>query len=173
MSKTIDALDIEATLDAMAAQLKPLVESAAQAPVMVGIHTGGLWIAEALHARLQLSSRLGSLNIHFYRDDFTRIGLHPQVKPSDLEENIDDRPVILVDDILHTGRTVRAALNELFDYGRPTSVTLVVLIDRGGHELPIAADVIGQQVTLPRSQHIKLHGPAPLFLKLTTGSTSR
>jgi len=133
-------------------------------PLLVGIHTGGAWVAERLHARLGIREPLGLLDISFYRDDFTRVGINPQVRPSQLPFSIDERHVVLIDDVLHTGRTVRAALNELFDYGRPASVTLAVLIDRGGHELPIAADVTGTRLDLPENQHVKLAGPDPLTL---------
>ncbi len=109
----------------------------------MGIYTGGVWIAQRLHQLLRLECPLGTLDISFYRDDFTRVGMNPQVKPSLLPVSIEDRHVILVDDILNTGRTIRAALNELFDYGRPASILLAVLVDRGGRELPIQADVVG------------------------------
>ena len=135
-------------------------------PCMIGIHTGGVWIAEALHKALQLEQPLGTLNITFYRDDFTRIGMHPQVKPSNLPFEVDDQHIVLVDDVLHTGRTIRAALNEIFDYGRPASVILVTLVDRGGRELPIAADIIGLKLDLAANQHIKLSGPEQLHLEL-------
>ena len=132
--------------------------------VMVGIHTGGFWVAEQLYKKLDLSTALGSLNISFYRDDFTKIGLHPEVKPSNLLSGVDDKHIILVDDVLFTGRTVRAALNEIFDYGRPASVTLAVLLDRGGRELPVYADIVGQKVLLQADEKIKLCGPEPLKL---------
>jgi pyrimidine operon attenuation protein / uracil phosphoribosyltransferase len=135
-------------------------------PLMVGIHTGGVWIAEALHRALELTSPLGSLDISFYRDDFSRIGIHPQVRPSHLPEDINDRDIILVDDVLQSGRTIRAAINELFDYGRPERILLAVLIDRSGRELPIAADIVGAHIPLPRTTHVKLSGPAPLQLRL-------
>ncbi len=135
-------------------------------PLMVGIHTGGAWIADQLHKRLDLSDPLGLLDISFYRDDFSRIGMNPSVKPSTLPLSIDNRHIILVDDVLYTGRTVRAALNELFDYGRPASVLLAVLIDREGRELPIQADVVGQKLDLGGQKHIKLTGPDPLALAI-------
>jgi pyrimidine operon attenuation protein/uracil phosphoribosyltransferase len=135
-------------------------------PCMIGIHTGGVWVAEALHKALHLKQPLGTLNITFYRDDFTRIGMHPQVQPSNLPFEVDDRDIILVDDVLHTGRTIRAALNEIFDYGRPASVILATLVDRGGRELPIAADVTGVHVHLAANQQIKLTGPDNMRLEL-------
>lgn len=135
--------------------------------IMIGIHTGGLWVAEKLHQKLNLSNPLGSLNISFYRDDFTKIGLHPEVKPSQLPLNLDDKHIILVDDVLYTGRTIRAALNEIFDYGRPASVSLAILIDRGERELPICPDIVATQITLAKDEQVKLSGPEPLTLILT------
>jgi len=134
--------------------------------VMIGIHTGGVWVAQQLHKLLQLKQPLGNLNICFYRDDFTRIGMHPQVKPSNLPFEVDNQNIILVDDVLHTGRTIRAALNEIFDYGRPASVLLVTLIDRPGNELPIQADIVGQFIDVKQQQHIKLNGPEPLTIEV-------
>jgi len=124
--------------------------------LIVGIHTGGVWVAERLHGLLKCSLPLGMLDISFYRDDFSRIGLHPQVKPSNLPFDLEDRDIILVDDVLHTGRTVRAAMNELFDYGRPASIRLAVLVDRGGHELPIRPDFVGLAHAVPSHQNITL-----------------
>lgn len=124
--------------------------------VIVGIHTGGVWVAERLHALLKCSLPLGTLDISFYRDDFSRIGLHPQVKPSNLPFDLESRDILLVDDVLHSGRTVRAAMNELFDYGRPASIRLAVLVDRGGHELPIRPDFTGLTLAVPDHQNINL-----------------
>lgn len=135
-------------------------------PAMVGIHTGGVWIAERLHRLLDIEEPLGSLDISFYRDDFTRIGMNPVVRPSQLPCSIDNRHIILVDDVLHTGRTIRAALNELFDYGRPASIMLVTLIERSGRELPIQANIVGRHVELSPGEHIKLSGPDPLALEI-------
>jgi pyrimidine operon attenuation protein/uracil phosphoribosyltransferase len=158
-------LDANALLDELATGLEHwLAASRRPDPLMVGIHTGGAWIAERLHARLDLAEPLGRLDIAFYRDDFTRVGMNPQVRPSQLPFDLDGRHLVLVDDVLHTGRTIRAALNELFDYGRPASVALAVLIDRGGRELPIAADVAGTTLDLPSEHHVKLSGPEPLAL---------
>ena len=124
--------------------------------VIVGIHTGGVWVAERLHAQLGCKLPLATLDISFYRDDFSRIGLHPQVKPSSLPFDLEGRAILLVDDVLHTGRTVRAAMNELFDYGRPASIRLAVLVDRGGHELPIRPDFAGLALDVPAHQNINL-----------------
>jgi pyrimidine operon attenuation protein/uracil phosphoribosyltransferase len=156
-------VDIEATLGRMAGELGVFK---ARRPLMVGIHTGGVWVAERLHRMLGLDEALGSLDISFYRDDFTRVGVNPEVKASHLPVNVDNRHLILVDDVLHTGRTIRAALNEIFDYGRPASVMLAVLIERDGRELPIEAQVVGAHMKLERRQHVKLLGPEPLSLAI-------
>lgn len=155
--------DINALIVQMTMALQPWLK---RHPIMIGIHTGGAWIAQKLHQSLGLPDPLGTLDISFYRDDFTRVGLNPQVKASDLPVSVDDRHIILVDDVLHTGRTIRAAMNEIFDYGRPESVVLAVLVERDGRELPIQADVVGQHCTLAPGQHIKLAGPEELALNV-------
>ena len=163
MPQTTDIVDIHATIAYMADELRPLLS---RKPVMIGIHTGGAWVAAQLHKLLNLAEPLGTLDISFYRDDFTRVGVNPTVKTSNLPMNVDDRHVILVDDVLHTGRTIRAALNEIFDYGRPASVTLAVLLNRDGRELPIEAQVVGHHLKLKKQEHIKLLGPDPLRLEI-------
>jgi len=161
----LPTVDTAALLDAMAAGLRQLLaQRGITRPVLVGIHSGGVWIAQRLQALLGVTEPLGRLDITFYRDDFSRIGMHPQVKPSELPFDVDGRHIILIDDVLHTGRTVRAALNELFDYGRPDSVWLAVLVDRDGRELPIEANVVGMHLELSPSENIKLTGPEPLQL---------
>ncbi len=150
-------LDTTALLDTLSSELRNLLKNRnIENPVMIGIHSGGLWVAEKLHKKLSIKAPLGALNISFYRDDFTRIGMHPQVQPSNLPFNVDDQHIILVDDVLHTGRTIRAALNEIFDYGRPASVILAVLVERDCRELPISADVAATKISLKTNQHIKL-----------------
>jgi pyrimidine operon attenuation protein / uracil phosphoribosyltransferase len=161
--------DIETMLRQMAEDLSRLIaEQHRDSPAMIGIHTGGVWIAERLLSRLGalIPDPLGVLNIAYYRDDFTRIGMHPQVQPSQLPFSITDRHIILVDDVLYTGRTVRAALNEVFDYGRPASVTLAVLLERSGRELPIQADVRAHHLDLATNEQVKLTGPEPLQLSV-------
>lgn len=141
-------------------------------PLIVGIHTGGVWVADALHRALGCSEPLGRLNITFYRDDFNTLGLHPQVSPSDLSVDVDGRDIILVDDVLFTGRTVRAAMNELFDYGRPRRIALAVLYQRDGRELPICADWAGQELNLGPDEQIHVDGPDPMTARLVTSKES-
>lgn len=129
---------------------------------LIGIHSGGVWVAEALKERLKYDAPLGALNISFYRDDFSQRGLHPRVKPSNLPFDVENAHVVLVDDVLMSGRTVRAALNEIFDYGRPASITLVTLFDVGRRELPISPDVCGEPLALRAPLRVKVHGPDPL-----------
>jgi pyrimidine operon attenuation protein / uracil phosphoribosyltransferase len=161
------ANDVETLISQMADDLKARLQSFQSEQVfMIGIHTGGVWIAERLHKQLNIALPLGILDISFYRDDFSRIGMNPQVKPSALPVAVDDKHIILVDDILHTGRTIRAAMNEIFDYGRPASVLLAVLGERSGRELPIQADVVGTHLTLDAHQHVKLSGPDKLELSV-------
>lgn len=162
-----DIAEVNTLLDNMALSIQSELQTRQITdPLMIGIHTGGVWVARALHKRLGLEEELGTLNITFYRDDFTRIGMHPQVKPSHLPFEVNDRHIILVDDVLHTGRTIRAALNEIFDYGRPASVMLAALVVRSGKELPICADIAGVRLDLVEGQHIKLNGPDPLRLEI-------
>ena len=161
----LEAEAIGGLLDAMSRALvdrlaPPRLEHAA----MIGIHTGGAWVAAELHRRLGIDLPLGTLDISFYRDDFTRIGMNPEVKPSHIPFSVDDRDIILVDDVLQTGRTIRAAMNEIFDYGRPASILLATLVERDGRELPIQPAVVGIHPALTPGQHITLTGPEPLAL---------
>ncbi|WP_277960526.1 bifunctional pyr operon transcriptional regulator/uracil phosphoribosyltransferase PyrR [Pseudomonas sp. RIT-To-2] len=134
-------------------------------PRFIGIRTGGVWVAQALLEALGSDSPLGTLDVSFYRDDFSQNGLHPQVRPSQLPFEIEGQHLILVDDVLMSGRTIRAALNELFDYGRPASVTLVSLLDLDASELPIRPNVVGATLSLAPHERVKLTGPAPLALE--------
>lgn len=135
-------------------------------PVMVGIHTSGVWIAQELHKRLGIREELGELSITFYRDDFGRVGLHPQDKPSLLPFSVENRHVLLVDDVLFTGRTLRGAMNELFDFGRPASITGIVLVSRGGRELPIEAQIAALREEPGMAFRYRLSGPDLLSLTL-------
>lgn len=147
--------------EALYAELRDAVKAAVAAlppgsTHLVGIHSGGAWLAERLHADLGLPERAGALNISFYRDDFDRIGLHHQVLPTDIPFTVEASHIILVDDVLYTGRTIRGAMNELFDYGRPASIQLAVLVDRGGRELPVAAALAAVRLDVPDSASINL-----------------
>ncbi len=122
----------------------------------VGIHSGGVWVAERLHQALSPRLPLGYIDVSFYRDDFGQRGLHPAVKPSDIPFDVEGADMILVDDVLYTGRTARAAINELFDYGRPGRVRLAALADRGGRQLPISAQFVGGQVRVAPLERIEL-----------------
>ncbi len=124
--------------------------------VLVGIHSGGAWVARRLAELLGLTSEVGLIDVSFYRDDFGEKGLHPQVKPTSIPFDVEGRPIILVDDVLFTGRTTRAAINELFDYGRPANIKLAVLADRGGRELPISAEFCAWKVALIDSEELVL-----------------
>ena len=116
---------------------------------LVGVHTGGVWLAERLKRDLGIADPVGILDVSFYRDDFDQSGLKPDVRPSQIAFDVAGSRILLVDDVLNSGRTVRAAMNEIFDYGRPAKVDLAVLIDRGGRELPIAAGIVGATIELP------------------------
>ena len=152
MKKIIMQLDAEQLVAALATKIGTLNDDT----VVVGIHSGGVWVAERLHQMLKAVPPLGTLAVTLHRDDFSKIGLHPQKKSTDMPVSIDGRHILLVDDVLNTGRTLRAALNEIFDFGRPASVKLAVLVDRGLRELPFAADYIGATMTLDASQELVL-----------------
>jgi pyrimidine operon attenuation protein/uracil phosphoribosyltransferase len=123
---------------------------------LIGIHTGGVWLAHRLHKALSLRQPLGTIDVSFYRDDYGSRGLHQKVRPSNIPFEVVDADIVLVDDVLHTGRTIRAAMNELFDYGRPKSIRLAALIDRGGRQLPISAQFVGAEISVARDQQIEL-----------------
>ncbi|SFR63029.1 pyrimidine operon attenuation protein / uracil phosphoribosyltransferase [Marinobacter daqiaonensis] len=162
-----DIPEVPVLLDRLEQRLKDfLEEKGIDRPLLVGIRTGGVWLAEALHARLGLIEPWGELDISFYRDDFSRIGLNPRVTPSHLPFETEDRDLVLVDDVIMSGRTIRAAMNELFDYGRPSSISLVALIDLGERELPIQPDVAACPLKLPPHQRVKLTGPQPLAVEI-------
>ena len=162
-------LEIHDLLNRLEAELKRIIiERQLTNPLMIGIRTGGVWIAEQMHERLNISEPLGLLDISFYRDDFSQIGVNPNVKPSQLPPQIEGRDIILIDDVFYTGRTIRAALNEIFDYGRPNQVVLAVLIERDGRQIPLCPDCVGASITLNAGQRIKLTGPEPLAIHLQT-----
>ena len=158
--------DAEQLLTALIAQMRPHV---APDTGLIGIVTGGAWLAERLHAALNLAVPFGTLDVSFYRDDFQHKGLKRQVAPSDIPFEVEGRDLILVDDVLYTGRTIRAAMNELFDYGRPARISLASLVDRGGRELPVAAQFVGAEIALPAQQSIELQRDAHGHLSLALG----
>ena len=158
--------EVEGLLSTITTELRTRITQLPAPPVMVGIHTGGAWIAQHLHGALALPQPLGLLDISFYRDDFEGKGLHPRVKPSNLPFSVENETVILVDDVIMSGRTIRAALNVLFDYGRPAAVWLAALVDLPRRELPIQPDIAGIRMDLQAGQRVKLSGPAPLTLSL-------
>lgn len=161
-------IKVDALLEKMTLELQNYLKARAiENPMIIGIRTGGVWIAEALQKSLGLDSPMGVLDIAFYRDDFTRMGLHPKVQPSILPTATEGRHIILVDDVLMSGRTVRAAMNEIFDYGRPASITLAALIDLNRRELPIQADVVGEVMLLATDERVKLTGPEPLSIEIS------
>ena len=145
--------EAEALVAALAERMRGAISPDAG---LVGIYTGGAWVAERLHRALALATPLGVLAVTLHRDDFGRIGLHRESRRSQIPFPVDGREIVLVDDVLHTGRTVRAALNELFDFGRPNAVRLAVLADRGGRQLPVSADFTGARVEVDRDEELVL-----------------
>ena len=123
---------------------------------LVGITSGGAWLAQRLQQDLQLEGEAGTISSSMHRDDFAQRGLAASSAQTKLPFDVDDAHIVLLDDVLYTGRTIRAVLNELFDYGRPASVKLAVLVDRGGRELPVEANFAAARVTLPETQSLEL-----------------
>ena len=124
---------------------------------IVGIHTGGAWVAERLLPLLgDVNRPSGTLAVTLHRDDFSAIGLHPQKKSTEIDFEVEGRHILLVDDVIYTGRSIRAALNELIDFGRPASVKLACLVDRGGRALPFSADYLAMSMNLPAGEELDL-----------------
>lgn len=147
--------DAEALYQQLLGQVRAGLAGVPDAAI-VGIHSGGAWLAERLAADLGLQQRLGFIDVSFYRDDYAKKGLHPDVKPTNIGFNVDRANVVLVDDVLATGRTTRAAINVLFDFGRPARIMLAALADRGGRELPVAADFVATHASLEVGQSLVL-----------------
>jgi pyrimidine operon attenuation protein/uracil phosphoribosyltransferase len=145
--------DPEELVRAMAERMRGKIDADA---ALVGIYTGGAWVAERLHRALACKTPLGLLAVTLHRDDFGRIGLHRESRRSQIPFPVDGREIILVDDVLHSGRTIRAALNELFDFGRPRAVRLAVLASRAGRELPIAPDYLGAEIDVQADEDLVL-----------------
>ncbi|MES2071898.1 MAG: bifunctional pyr operon transcriptional regulator/uracil phosphoribosyltransferase PyrR [Pseudomonadota bacterium] len=149
MNTSTSLPDAEALYQDLLAQIKSHAHSdpaREQKLAIVGIYSGGAWLAERLASDLALHNKPGYIDVSFYRDDYAQKGLHAEVKPTQIPFDVNDASIILVDDVLYTGRTTRAAINELFDYGRPARIMLAALVDRGGRELPIAADFVAHTV---------------------------
>ena len=155
MPTSTKELDAEALYLVLRDQVRSGLSGVPNAAI-VGIHSGGAWLAERLAADLNLQVRLGFIDVSFYRDDYAKKGLHPDVKPTSIGFPVDGATIVLVDDVLYTGRTTRAAINVLFDYGRPARIMLAALADRGGRELPVAADFVATTVTLEGQQSLAL-----------------
>ena len=145
--------DAEKLCQELVRELKPRV---GPRTAMVGLYTGGVWLAERLHKDLGIKNPLGLMDIAFYRDDYAARGLKHDPKRTKVPFDVNGAELLLVDDVLYSGRTVRAAMNELFDYGRPESIALVVLADRGGRQLPICAQHVGANVDVPPGMRLRL-----------------
>lgn len=158
--------DAEALYQDLLRQVRDGLAGAADVAI-VGIHSGGAWLAERLAADLDLRARLGFIDVSFYRDDYAKKGLHPDVKPTQIGFDVDRATILLVDDVLYTGRTTRAAINVLFDFGRPARIMLAALADRAGRELPVAADFVAAHVPLEAQQALVLQRGADGTLSLT------
>ena len=148
-------LDAEALYADLLRSMRPQILSTKSPPRLVGVASGGAWLAERLQKDLGLGEACGVLSSAMHRDDFSQRGLSSSATTS-LPFDVNGAHLIVVDDVLYTGRTIRAVLNELFDYGRPASVRLVVLVDRGGRELPLQPDLAVARVSLPASQSLEL-----------------
>ena len=157
--------DAEQTIEALAERMRGAVAFDAK---FVGIYSGGAWIAERLAAMIDGDHSIGYIDVSFYRDDFSRTGLKPEVKRTELPFEVEGATIVLIDDGLYTGRSVRAAINELFDFGRPARVELAVLVDRGGRELPIEPTYAGVRLAVARELSIVLSRGNDGRLELTT-----
>ena len=145
--------DAEQLCGELAARIRPHLTPGT---AMIGLYTGGAWLAERLHPLLGLPAPLGLMDIAFYRDDYHKQGLHHDPKRTRIPFEVEGSDLLLVDDVLYTGRTVRAAMNELFDYGRPASISLAVLADRGGRQLPICAQHVGAKLEVPAGMRLRM-----------------
>ena len=169
--------DAEALLTVLAQKLEPLLQ---KNTALVGIHSGGVWLMQRLLTLLESTISKheiehGTLDVSFYRDDYAKRGLKAETRPSQIPFDVENKHIILIDDVFYTGRTTRAAMNELFDYGRPASISLVALVNRGGRELPIAPQVVAADLPLDASQHLQLTKLADdtLVLELTQHNSAR
>ncbi len=158
-------LDAETLYAQLESQVKSTLTGTSRLAV-VGIYSGGAWLADRLAKSLDVVD-VGYIDVSFYRDDYAEKGLHAEVKPSHLPFEVEGATILLVDDVLYTGRTTRAAINTLFDYGRPAKVMLAALLDRGGRQLPVAADFVAKKITLEENQLLILQKAEDGHLTLT------
>lgn len=172
-SNDIKLPDAEDLLKTLAQNLQPLLQANT---ALVGIESGGVWLLERLLVLLENDIKAnaiehGTLDVSFYRDDFERRGLKAENRPSQIPFDVENKHIVLIDDVFYTGRTTRAAMNELFDYGRPASIILVALVNRGGRELPIAPQITAADILLDKSQNLQLlkNGVGHLSLTLQPG----
>jgi len=147
------ALDAEALYRDL---LRGVQQLAAGQAKLVGITSGGAWLAERLQDDMKLPGKAGVISSAMHRDDFAQRGLSGAGQQTQLDFDVNGAHIVLLDDVLYTGRTIRAVINEMFDYGRPASVKLAVLVDRGGRELPVQADFAAARVSLPATQSLAL-----------------
>lgn len=157
-SKNTSLPNAEELLKTLAKKLHPLLKANT---ALVGIQSGGVWLMQRLLVLLEKDIAAnaiehGTLDVSFYRDDYGKRGLKAENRPSQIPFDVENKHIILIDDVFYTGRTTRAAMNELFDYGRPASITLVALVNRGGRELPIAPQITAADITLEASQNLQL-----------------
>jgi len=155
MTPSITELDAEALYKSLLEQIRTAMADMPNLAV-VGIRSGGAWIAERISSDLSLPDKPGFIDVSFYRDDYAEKGLRPDVKPSQIPFDVEGATILLIDDVLFTGRTTRAAINEIFDYGRPAKIMLAALIDRGGRELPVSADFVAATVQPAADQTLVL-----------------
>lgn len=170
--------DAESLLNQLALHVTPLLK---ENTALVGIHSGGVWLMQRLLTMLatpiaQFQIEHGALDVSFYRDDYAQRGLKVETRPSQIPFDVENKHIILIDDVFYTGRTTRAAMNELFDYGRPASITLVALVNRGGRELPIAPQFVAANISLATHENLQLtqsdDGKLSLVLLATSSSTT-
>jgi len=157
-SNDIKLPNAEDLLNTLAQKLKPLLQANT---ALVGIQSGGVWLMQRLLVLLENDIKAkaiehGTLDVSFYRDDYDQRGLKAENRPSQIPFEVENKHIILIDDVFYTGRTTRAAMNELFDYGRPASITLVALVNRGGRELPIAPQITAADILLDASHNLQL-----------------
>ena len=152
--------DAEITLGRLAEKMRDAVAFDAK---LIGIYSGGAWLAERLADMLDGEHPVGYIDVSFYRDDYAQKGLRAKLATTTLPFEVPGSRIVLVDDVLYTGRSVRAAINEIFDYGRPEKIELAVLVDRGGRELPIEATYVGARVTVSRELSVVINRAADRF----------